>query len=276
MPIKEYKPTTASRRYFTAVDTSNLAKKRPEKTLSASLKKSAGRNNRGRITCRHRGGGHKRLYRVVDFRRQKDGIPAKVAALEYDPNRSARLALLHYADGGKKYILAPIGVSLGDVLMSGPDVDPRPGNCLPLKNIPDGSMVHNIELRTGAGARLVRSAGGSAQLMAKEGRYAVVRLPSGEMRQILLDCRATIGQVGNTEHENVSLGKAGRKRWMGIRPTVRGVTMNPRDHPHGGGEGKAPIGRKGGPVSPWGKVTLGHKTRRRKKASSKLIIKRRK
>jgi large subunit ribosomal protein L2 len=275
MPTKEFKPTTASRRYFTVVDTSDLAKKRPEKTLTASLKKSGGRNNRGRVTCRHRGGGHKRLYRLIDFRRDKDGVPARVAANEYDPNRSGRIALLHYSDGEKRYILAPVGVSVGDRLMSGADADPRPGNCLPLRNIPDGSLVHNIELQIGAGARLVRSAGGAAQLMAKEGRYAVIRLPSGEMRQILMDCRATIGQVGNTEHENVSLGKAGRKRRMGIRPTVRGVTMNPRDHPHGGGEGKAPIGRKGGPVSPWGKVTLGAKTRKRKR-SDDLIIKRRK
>jgi large subunit ribosomal protein L2 len=275
MPVREFKPTTASRRYFTVVDTSDLAKKRPEKTLTASLKKSGGRNNRGRVTCRHRGGGHKRLYRLIDFRRDKDGVPARVAAIEYDPNRSGRIALLHYSDGEKRYILAPVGVSVGDRLMSGADADPRPGNCLPLRNIPDGSLVHNIELQIGAGARLVRSAGGAAQLMAKEGRYAVIRLPSGEMRQILMDCRATIGQVGNTEHENVSLGKAGRKRRMGIRPTVRGVTMNPRDHPHGGGEGKAPIGRKGGPVSPWGKVTLGAKTRKRKR-SDDLIIKRRK
>lgn len=274
MPVKEFKPTTASRRYFTVVDTSDLAKKRPEKSLTVALKKSGGRNNRGRITCRHRGGGHKRLFRRVDFRRDKDGVPARVAAIEYDPNRSSRIALLHYADGEKRYILAPIGVSSGDRLMSGPGADPRPGNSLPLRNIPDGSLIHNIELQTGAGARLVRSAGAAAQLMAKEGRYAVIRLPSGEMRQVLLDCRATIGQVGNTDHENISLGKAGRKRRLGIRPTVRGLAMNPRDHPHGGGEGKAPIGRKGGPVSPWGKVTLGRKTRK-KKRSDKFIIKRR-
>jgi large subunit ribosomal protein L2 len=257
------------------VKRTELAKKKPEKSLTAALKKSGGRNNRGRITCRHKGGGHRRRYRVIDFRRDKDGVAAKVAAIEYDPNRSARIGLLHYEDGEKRYILAPLGMAVGQTVMSGPDVDPRPGNCLPLRNVPTGSIVHNIETRPGAGGKLVRSAGTGAQLMAKEGKYAHLRMPSGEMRMILLDCRATVGQVGNFEHSNISLGKAGRSRWMGRRPTVRGVVMNPRDHPHGGGEGKAPVGRKKGPVTPWGKPTLGAKTRR-KKYSDKLITKKRK
>ncbi len=229
---------------------------------------------RGKITVRHRGGGHKRRYRIIDFRRDKDGVPARVAAIEYDPNRSANIALLHYADGEKRYILAPVGLSVGDTVISGPEADIKPGNALPLRHIPTGQLIHNLELKPGRGGQLVRAAGTAAQLMAKEGDYALVRLPSGEQRLFHLDCRATIGQVGNVDHENVSLGKAGRARWLGRRPAVRGVAMNPVDHPHGGGEGKAPIGLPS-PVTPWGKPTLGYKTRRRKKPSDKYIVKRR-
>jgi len=245
----------------------------PEKSLLAPLKKQSGRNASGRITVRHRGGGHKRKYRIIDFKRNKDGIPAKVASIEYDPNRSARIALLHYADGEKRYIIAPAGLKVGQLIESGPDADIKPGNALQLRNIPLGTMIHNLELYPGAGGQLVRSAGTSAQLMAKEGKHAHIRMPSGEMRLLLQDCRATIGQVGNVDHENISIGKAGRKRWMGIRPTVRGVVMNPVDHPHGGGEGRSPIGRN--PVTPWGKPTLGARTRKKKKPSDRLIVKRR-
>lgn len=251
-----------------------ITKSEPEKALTKPLKKSGGRNAQGRITCRFRGGGHKRVYRVIDFKRRKDGVPGKVAAIEYDPNRSARIALIHYVDGEKAYILCPLGLKVGDTVVSGPEADIRPGNCLPLRNIPVGTTVHAVELYQGKGAQIGRSAGAAIQLIAKEGDYASLRLPSGEIRRIHLDCRATVGQVGNVEHENVSSGKAGRSRWLGRRPHVRGVVMNPRDHPHGGGEGKAPVGRPG-PVSPWGKPTLGYKTRRRK-TSDRYIQKRRK
>ncbi|ABB13722.1 MULTISPECIES: 50S ribosomal protein L2 [Carboxydothermus] len=274
MAVKTYKPTSPGRRFVTVSSFEEITKTEPEKSLIVPLKKHAGRNNQGRLTVRHRGGGHKRMYRIIDFKRNKDGIPAKVVAIEYDPNRTARIALLAYADGEKRYIIAPHGLKVGDVLMSGPDADIKVGNALPLANIPVGTLVHNIELYPGKGGQLVRAAGTAAQLLGKEGRYAILRLPSGEMRKVLLECRATIGQVGNLEHENITIGKAGRARWLGIRPTVRGVVMNPVDHPHGGGEGRSPIGRH--PVTPWGKPTLGVKTRKKNKASSKLIIKRRK
>ena len=256
MPIKKYKPITPSRRQMTVVSFAELTNKEPEKTLTAPLKSTGGRNANGRMTVRHRGGGHKRLYRIVDFKRIKDNVPARVAAIEYDPNRSANIALLHYADGAKAYIIAPNNLKVGDVVVSGAEADIKIGNTLPLKNIPVGSLIHNIELRPGKGGQLVRSAGAVAQLMAKEGKYAHVRLPSGEVRLIHVNCRASIGQVGNLDHENITLGKAGRSRWMGIRPTVRGSVMNPTDHPHGGGEGRAPVGRKY-PVSPWGKIAIG-------------------
>ncbi len=252
-----------------------ITKKEPEKSLLVSLKSKAGRNAQGRITVRHQGGGAKRKYRIIDFKRDKDGVPAKVAAIEYDPNRSANIALLHYADGEKRYIISPNGLKVGDTVVSGPDADIKVGNALPLANIPTGTVIHNIELRAGQGGQLVRSAGNSAQLMAKEGDFAQVRLPSGEVRLVRAECRATIGQVGNIDHENITIGKAGRKRHMGIRPTVRGSVMNPSDHPHGGGEGKAPIG-KPGPVTPWGKPALGYKTRKKNKESDKYIIRRRK
>ena len=274
MPVKQSKPTPYSRRYHSVVTTDDLTKKRPEKSLTESLNKTGGRNNRGRITCRHRGGGHKRLYRAIDFKRNKDGVEAKVVAIEYDPNRSARIALLQYTDGEKRYILSPLGLAVGQTVVSGSDADPKPGNALPLRNIPVGTIVHNVETTPGSGGKMARSAGVGAQLMAKEGKYAQLRMPSSEMRMVLQECRATVGQVGNFEHTNISLGKAGRKRWMGVRPTVRGVVMNARDHPHGGGEGKAPIGRKKGPATPWGKCALGAKTRR-KKYSDRLITKRR-
>ncbi|MCL6633452.1 MAG: 50S ribosomal protein L2 [Alicyclobacillus herbarius] len=275
MGIKKYRPTSPGRRFMSVSTFEEITTDRPEKSLLAPLKKNAGRNNQGKITTRHHGGGHKRRYRIIDFRRNKDGIPAKVATIEYDPNRSARIALLHYADGEKRYIIAPHGLKVGDVLMSGPDADIRPGNTLPLASIPVGTVIHNVELKPGRGAQLVRAAGASAQLMAKEGDYAHVRLTSGEVRLIRLECRATIGQVGNLDHENIRIGKAGRSRWLGRRPTVRGVVMNPVDHPHGGGEGKAPIGRKS-PMSPWGKPTLGKKTRKKNKPSDKYIVRRRK
>lgn len=275
MAIKHYNPTTPSRRFITNLTFEEITKKEPEKSLLEPLKKTGGRNSYGRITVRHRGGGAKQKYRIIDFKRDKDGIEAKVAAIEYDPNRTANIALLHYADGEKRYILAPAELKVGDIVVSGKDADIKPGNALPLANIPVGTNVHNIELKPGKGGQLVRAAGTSAQLMAKEGQYAQLRLPSGEVRLISLECKATIGQVGNIEHENVSIGKAGRKRWMGIRPTVRGVVMNPVDHPHGGGEGKSPIGMPS-PVTPWGKPTLGYKTRDKKKKSNRLIIKRRK
>lgn len=274
MPIKKFKPTSPGRRFVTVSDFSDITKTEPEKSLVVPLKKNAGRNSSGRITVRHKGGGHKRMYRIIDFKRDKDGVPAKVAAIEYDPNRSARIALLHYLDGEKRYIIAPHGLQVGQMVESGPDADIKVGNALPLANIPVGTIIHNIELYPGHGGQLVRSAGTSAQLMAKEGKYATIRLPSGEMRLVLQTCRATIGQVGNIDHENITIGKAGRSRWLGIRPAVRGSAMNPVDHPHGGGEGKAPIGRH--PVTPWGKPALGVRTRRKNKPTDKFIIKRRK
>jgi large subunit ribosomal protein L2 len=257
---------------MTVSDFKEITKSQPEKSLLEPIKKSGGRNASGRLTVRHRGGGHKRMYRIIDFKRDKFDIPAKVAAIEYDPNRSARIALLHYADGEKRYIIAPIGLKVGDTVVSGPKSDIKPGNALPLANIPVGTIIHNIELKKSAGGQLVRTAGASAQLMAKEGEYANVRLPSGEMRLVRIDCMATIGQVGNEEFENITIGKAGRSRWLGIRPANRGVVMNPIDHPHGGGEGRSPIGRA--PVTPWGKPALGHRTRKHK-ASDRLIVKRR-
>ncbi|HOA70870.1 MAG TPA: 50S ribosomal protein L2 [Bacillota bacterium] len=275
MPVKTYKPTTPGLRQRVSSTYEEITKKEPEKRLVFSKKRSAGRNSQGRITVRHRGGGARKLIRIVDFKRDKDGVPGKVTAIEYDPNRSARLALITYADGDKRYILAPVGIQVGDVIMSGPDADIKPGNALPLEHIPTGTFVHNIELVPGKGGQLARAAGAQAQLMAKEGGYALLRLASGEQRKVPVACKATIGQVGNVEHENEVLGKAGRKRHRGWRPSVRGLAMNPVDHPHGGGEGKAPIGLPG-PVSPWGKPTLGYRTRKRKKASDKLIVKRRK
>lgn len=272
MPVKKYQPTSPGRRFMTSSDFSDITKTQPEKSLLKPLKKSGGRNAFGRLTVRYRGGGHKRMYRVIDFKRDKFDIPAKVAAIEYDPNRSSRIALLHYADGEKRYILAPIGLQVGDTVVAGPDSDIKPGNALPLTNIPVGTIIHNIELKKGCGGLLVRTAGAGAQLMAKDGDYAHVRLPSGEMRLVKVDCMATIGQIGNVEHENINIGKAGRNRWLGRKPSVRGVVMNPVDHPHGGGEGRSPIGRA--PVTPWGKPALGHRTRKRK-ASDRLIVKRR-
>jgi len=275
MPIKKYNPTSPARRFMTVSTFEEITKKEPEKSLLAPLKKKGGRNAYGRITVRHHGGGAKKKYRIIDFKRDKDNIPAKVTAIEYDPNRSARIALLTYVDGEKRYIIAPDGLKVGDQVISGPNADIKPGNALPLENIPVGTVIHNIELKPGKGGQLVRAAGNLAQLMAKEGSYAQVRLPSGEVRKINIKCKATIGQVGNVDHENISIGKAGRKRWMGIRPTVRGVVMNPVDHPHGGGEGKSPIGMPS-PVTPWGKPTLGYKTLKKNKLSNKLIVKRRK
>lgn len=275
MAIKKYKPTSPGRRFVTVVDRKQeLTADRPLKALLEPLRKTGGRNNQGRITVRHRGGGHKRMLRVIDFRRDKDGIPARVATIEYDPNRSAHIALLHYADGEKRYILAPVGLQVGQTVVSGPEADIKPGNALPLRNIPLGTLVHNVELRPGQGGKLVRAAGAAAQIMAKEGNYVQLRMPSGEIRLVHAECRATVGQVGNVDHENVTIGKAGRSRWLGIRPTVRGVVMNPVDHPHGGGEGRSPIGRH--PVTPWGKPALGVKTRKRNKPSDRLILKRRK
>ncbi len=274
MAIKSYKPTTPARRQMTVTDYSGLSKVAPEKSLLENLKKYSGRNNNGRITVRHRGGGNRRKYRVIDFKRDKADIPATVLTLEYDPNRSAHIALLQYEDGEKRYIIAPNGLQVGDSVMSGPNADIKAGNALPLGNIPVGTFVHNVELYPGKGAQLARSAGIMAQLMAKEGAYALIRLPSGELRNVPVGCMATVGQVGNVDHENVSLGKAGRKRHMGWRPTVRGSVMNPCDHPHGGGEGKSPIGRPG-PVTPWGKPALGYKTRATHNRSDKFIVKRR-
>ena len=273
MGIKKYTAYTPSRRNMTGSDFSEITKKTPEKSLVESIKKNAGRNNQGKITVRHHGGGNRRKYRLVDFRRIKDGIPAKVIGIEYDPNRTANIALICYADGEKSYILAPQGLTDGMTVMNGEKAEIRVGNCLPLSAIPVGTQVHNIELHPGKGGQLVRSAGAAAQLMAKEGKYATLRLPSGEMRMVPLECRATIGVIGNIDHNLINYGKAGRKRHMGIRPTVRGSVMNPNDHPHGGGEGKAPIGRPG-PSTPWGKPALGYKTRK-KKASDKLIVRRR-
>ncbi|HHW48500.1 MAG TPA: 50S ribosomal protein L2 [Clostridiaceae bacterium] len=274
MAIRTYSPTSPARRFMTVSTFEDITKKEPEKSLVVIKRKKGGRNSYGRITVRHRGGGAKKKYRIIDFKRDKDGIKAKVAAIEYDPNRTANIALLHYVDGEKRYIIAPVDLKVGDFVESGPDADIKPGNALPLENIPIGTLVHNIELKPGKGGQLVRAAGNAAQLMAKEGDYAQIRLPSGEVRMVPIKCKATIGQVSNVEHENISIGKAGRKRWMGIRPTVRGVVMNPVDHPHGGGEGKSPIGRPS-PVTPWGKPTLGYKTRKKGKDSDKYIVKRR-
>ena len=273
MAIKKFKPTTPSRRFMTVSTFDEVTTTTPERSLLVSKNKSGGRNANSRITVRHIGGGNRVKYRIIDFKRDKDGIPAKVATIEYDPNRSANIALLNYADGEKRYIIAPLGITVGDVVVSGPDADIKAGNCLPIENIPVGTVIHNIELNPGRGAQLCRAAGNEAQLMAKEGKYATVRLPSGEMRYILARCKATIGQIGNVDHEIVSLGKAGRKRHMGVRPTVRGVVMNPCDHPHGGGEGKSPVGMPS-PVTPWGKPALGYKTRKKKNVNDKYIIKR--
>lgn len=273
MSIKVYKPTINSRRNMSVTDYSELSKVAPERSLLAPLSKNAGRNSYGRITVRHRGGGNRRKYRIIDFKRDKDGV-ATVLTLEYDPNRSSHIALVEYEDGEKRYILAPVGLSVGDKIESGKDADIKVGNALQLKDIPTGTVVHNVELYPGRGGQLARAAGNSAQLMAKENGLALLRLPSGELRNVSADCKATVGQVGNTDHENVKIGKAGRTRHMGIRPTVRGSVMNPNDHPHGGGEGKSPIGRPG-PCTPWGKPALGYKTRNKKKASNKMIVKRR-
>lgn len=275
MAIKKYKPTSNGRRGMTTSDFAEITTDQPEKSLLAPLHKKGGRNNQGKLTVRHQGGGHKRQYRVIDFKRVKDGIPGRVATVEYDPNRSANIALINYVDGEKRYILAPKGIQVGTEIMSGPEADIKVGNALPLINIPVGTVVHNIELKPGKGGQLVRSAGTSAQVLGKEGKYVLVRLNSGEVRMILSACRASIGQVGNEQHELINVGKAGRSRWKGIRPTVRGSVMNPNDHPHGGGEGRAPIGRKS-PMSPWGKPTLGFKTRKKKNKSDKFIVRRRK
>ena len=273
MPIKKYRPTSPGRRFITTVDFSELSKVAPEKSLTEIRKKHSGRNNNGHITVRHKGGGTRKIYRIIDFKRTKDAIPAKVATIEYDPNRSARIALLHYRDGEKRYILAPVDLKVGDVIESGPAADIKTGNCLPIKNIPVGSVIHNIELRAGEGGKLVRSAGVSAQLMAKEDEYAQVRMPSGEVRKIHILCRATIGQLGNIEHENQVIGTAGRSRHLGKRPSVRGIAMNPVDHPHGGGEARSTSGRP--PTTPWGQMTMGKKTRRNKR-TAKMIVRKRK
>ena len=274
MAVKTFKPYSAGRRFMTVSSFDEITTDKPEKSLTVRLTKTGGRNQQGKLTVRHRGGGHKRLYRIIDFKRTKDGIPARVATIEYDPNRSARIALLNYADGEKRYILAPNGLKVGDVVESGAEADIKPGNALPLKNIPLGTIIHAVELKIGKGAQLVRSAGTSAQLMAKEGDYALLRMPSGEIRRVHVNCRATIGEVGNLEHENITIGKAGRSRWLGRRPETRGIAMNPNDHPHGGGEGRSPVGRKS-PMTKWGKIAMGKKTRRKKKASNRLIVHRR-
>ena len=275
MAVKTFKPYSAGRRFMTVSSFDEITTDKPEKSLTVRLTKTGGRNQQGKLTVRHRGGGHKRLYRIIDFKRTKDGSPARVATIEYDPNRSARIALLNYADGEKRYILAPNGLKVGDVVESGAEADIKPGNALPLKNIPLGTIIHAVELKIGKGAQLVRSAGTSAQLMAKEGDYALLRMPSGEIRRVHVNCRATIGEVGNLEHENITIGKAGRSRWLGRRPETRGIAMNPNDHPHGGGEGRSPVGRKS-PMTKWGKIAMGKKTRRKKKASNRLIVHRRK
>jgi large subunit ribosomal protein L2 len=275
MGVKKFKPVTPGRRFMTVSTFEDITTTEPERGLLRPLVSRGGRNSQGKMTVRHQGGGHKRRYRVIDFKRNKDGVPGRVATVEYDPNRSARIALVHYQDGEKRYILAPVGLGVGDVVVSGPKAEIKPGNALPLRDIPLGTTVHNLELQIGRGGQLVRSAGGAAQVMAKEGEYAQVRLPSGEVRMLHLDCRATVGQVGNLDHEAVSVGKAGRSRWMGWRPSVRGVVMDPSSHPHGGGEGKSPVGMPG-PVTPWGKPTLGYKTRKRAKPSTKFVVKRRK
>lgn len=274
MGIKKYNPTSPGLRGMTVSTFEEITKTQPERSLTVTLKKHAGRNTRGKITVRHRGGGYRPKYRIIDFKRNKDGVPGNVKAIEYDPNRSANIALIYYADGEKAYIIAPEGLNVGDVIYSGPEADIKVGNALPLANIPVGTVIHNIEMKPGKGAQMVRAAGNGAQLMAKEGEFAQVRLPSGEVRRVRINCRATIGEVGNKEHSNIQIGKAGRKRHMGIRPHVRGSVMNPNDHPHGGGEGRAPVGRKS-PVTPWGKPTLGYKTRKKNKASNKDIVKRR-
>ena len=273
MAIRVYKPTSPARRFMSVLTFEEVTKKTPERSLVTDLRHRAGRNNQGKITVRHQGGGARRKYRIIDFKRTKDGIPATVKAIEYDPNRTCFIALLVYADGEKRYILAPLGLKVGDTVMSGPTADIKPGNCLPIANIPLGTLVHNIEVKVGRGGQMVRSAGTAAQVMAKEGDYAQIRLPSGEVRKVSMNARATVGQVGNTDHSNVRIGKAGRKRHMGIRPTVRGVVMNPVDHPHGGGEGRSPVGMPA-PMSPWGKKTQGVKTRKHRKYSDKLIISR--
>jgi large subunit ribosomal protein L2 len=272
--VKQYRPTSPGRRGMTGASFEEITKTKPEKSLLVALRKRAGRNNQGKVTVRHQVGGSKRNLRILDFKRNKLGIPGKVASIEYDPNRTARIALIYYVDGEKRYILAPIGLNVGDTVMAGPEAEMRPGNNLPIKMMPSGTMIHNVEIQKGKGAQLVRSAGSAAQLMAKEGERALIRLPSGEMRYVLGDCTATIGQVGNVDHQAVKLGKAGRSRWLGIKPSVRGSAMTPRDHPHGGGEGRSPIGLPG-PKSPWGKPTLGHKTRKKTKPSSRMIMKRR-
>ncbi len=275
MAIKKYKPTSPGRRFMSVAAFDEITAEAPEKSLLEALPKRAGRNHQGKITTRHRGGGHKRQYRVIDFKREKDGIPGRVATIEYDPNRSARIALIHYVDGEKRYILAPVGLKVGDMIHSGPEADIKPGNALPLSAIPVGTVVHNVELKPGKGGQLARAAGAEAQLLAKDGDYVQLRLSSGEVRMVRKECRASVGQVGNLDHENINLGKAGRSRWLGLRPTVRGVVMNPNDHPHGGGEGRAPIGRKS-PMSPWGKPTLGKKTRKKNHVTDKYIVRRRK
>src|SRR5688500_7275794 len=274
MPLRQLKPTTPSRRFRSVQTFSEITERKPEKSLLEPLKRTGGRNGQGKITTRFRGGGHKRQYRIIDFRRDKYEVPGKVATIEYDPNRSSRIALIHYADGEKRYIIAPLGMNVGDKIISSDTADIKPGNALPLRAIPVGTVIHNLEMTLGKGGQLVRSAGTGAQLMAKEGAYAQVRLPSGEVRRVLIDCRATIGQVGNIEHENLSAGKAGKTRWAGKRPHVRGVVMNPRDHPHGGGEGKSPVGRKKGPATPWGKNALGAKTRHNKSTDKYVVRKR--
>ena len=272
MAIRVYKPTSPARRFMSVLTFEEITKKEPERSLTTDLRHKAGRNNQGKITVRHQGGGARRKYRIIDFKRTKDGIPAKVTAIEYDPNRTCFIALICYADGEKAYILAPVGLKVGHTVMSGADADIKPGNCLPIANIPLGTLIHNIEIKVGKGGQMVRSAGAAAQLMAKEGEYAQVRLPSGEVRKVSMKARATVGQVGNTDHENVRIGKAGRSRHLGIRPSVRGVVMNPVDHPHGGGEGRSPVGMPA-PMSPWGKKTQGVKTRKHRKYSDKMIVK---
>ena len=273
MAIRVYKPTSPARRFMSVLTFEEITKKQPERSLVTDLRHKAGRNNSGKITVRHQGGGARRRYRIIDFKRTKDGIPATVKAIEYDPNRTCFIALLAYADGEKRYILAPLGLKVGDTVMSGPEADIKPGNCLPIANIPLGTLIHNVEIKVGKGGQMVRSAGTAAQVMAKEGAYAQIRLPSGEVRKVAMTARATVGQVGNTDHANVRIGKAGRKRHMGVRPTVRGVVMNPVDHPHGGGEGRSPVGMPA-PMSPWGKKTQGVKTRKHRKYSDKLIVSR--
>ena len=273
MAIRVYKPTSPARRFMSVLTFEEITKKAPERSLVTDLRHKAGRNNQGKITVRHQGGGARRKYRIIDFKRTKDGVPATVKAIEYDPNRTCFIALLAYADGEKRYILAPLGLKVGDKVMSGPDADIKPGNCLPIANIPLGTLIHNVEIKVGKGGQMVRSAGTAAQVMAKEGAYAQIRLPSGEVRMVAMTARATVGQVGNTDHANVRIGKAGRKRHMGVRPTVRGVVMNPVDHPHGGGEGRSPVGMPA-PMSPWGKKTQGVKTRKHRKYSDKMIVSR--